>query len=113
MPAQIRITVGVAQVLREFLVDPSRPRYGYDLMQATGFASGKLYPILARLCHAGWLIRSAEDIDPSGEGRPTRYMYQLSGQGAEQARLELAALRSALAVPDRRALRAQPDGGAA
>jgi PadR family transcriptional regulator, regulatory protein PadR len=113
MAAKLRITVAVAQVLREFLADPSRPRYGYDLMRSTGFASGKLYPILARLCHAGWLVRSAEDIDASEEGRPVRYMYQLSGEGAEQARLELATLALALAVPDGRALRVQTDGGAA
>jgi PadR family transcriptional regulator, regulatory protein PadR len=113
MPTRFRVTVAVAQVLREFLVDPSRPRYGYDLMQSTGFASGKLYPILARLCHAGWLVRTAEDIDPSGEGRPARNMYQLSRQGAEEARLELAALALALAVPQGRALRPQTDGGAA
>jgi len=92
--------------------DPSR-RYGYDLMQSTGFASGKLYPILARLRHAGWLLRTAEDIDPSDAGRPARYLYQLSEQGAEDARLELAALRSALAVPDGRALRVQAEGGVA
>jgi len=113
MAAKLRITVAVAQVLREFLVDPSRPRYGYDLMQSTGFPSGKLYPILARLCHAGWLVRTAENIDPSGEGRPARYMYELSGRGAEEARLELAALQLALAMPDGRARRVQTEGGVA
>jgi PadR family transcriptional regulator, regulatory protein PadR len=113
MPSEFRMTVAVARVLREFLSDPSRPRYGYDLMRSTGFASGKLYPILARLRHAGWLDRTAEDIDTAAEGRPMRYMYQLSSQGAEEARLELAALQMALAVPDRRALRERPEGGTA
>ena len=65
MPDDFRITVAVARVLREFLVDAARPRYGYDLMRSTGFPSGKLYPILARLQHAGWLVRSAEQVDPS------------------------------------------------
>ncbi len=36
------------QVLREFLADPFQTRYGYDLMQATGYPSGKLYPALAK-----------------------------------------------------------------
>jgi PadR family transcriptional regulator, regulatory protein PadR len=112
MPDEFRITVAVARVLREFLVDPTRPRYGYDLMQSTGYASGKLYPVLARLLHAGWLVRTAEEIDPSQEGRPARYMYLLSEQGVAAARQELAALQLQLSLPGR-ALRVQAEGGAA
>ena len=47
--SDVRVTVAVARVLREFVADASEPRYGYELMQLTGFPSGKLYPILARL----------------------------------------------------------------
>jgi PadR family transcriptional regulator PadR len=112
MPEQFRITVAVARVLREFLVDATRPRYGYDLMQATGYPSGKLYPILARLQHAGWLVKSAEDVDPSLEGRPARVMYVLSEDGIEAARQELAALQIQLSLPGR-AMRVQADGGVA
>jgi PadR family transcriptional regulator PadR len=112
MPEGFRITVAVARVLREFLVDATRPRYGYDLMQSTGYPSGKLYPILARLQHAGWLVRSAEDVDPSEEGRPARYMYMLSSDGLEAARQELAALQVQLALPGR-TLRLQTEGGTA
>jgi PadR family transcriptional regulator, regulatory protein PadR len=54
----ISVTVATARVLRAFLADASRPRYGYDLMRETGYASGKLYPILARLTRAGWLERA-------------------------------------------------------
>jgi hypothetical protein len=43
------MTLAVAAVLRVFLDDPDAPRYGYELMRRTGFPSGKLYPILARL----------------------------------------------------------------
>jgi PadR family transcriptional regulator PadR len=99
-------------VLREFLVDVAKPRYGYDLMQSTGFPSGKLYPILARLQHAGWLVRSAEEIDPSQEGRPGRSMYLLSEDGIETARQELAALQVQLALPGR-TMRMQAEGGVA
>lgn len=112
MPEDFRITVAVARVLREFLVEAARPRYGYELMQSTGFPSGKLYPILARLQHAGWLVRSAEDVDPSEQGRPVRYMYLLSADGLEAARQELAALQVQLSLPGR-PLRAQPEGGRA
>jgi DNA-binding PadR family transcriptional regulator len=112
MPSEFRITVAVAQVLREFLIDPAQPRYGYDLMHSTGFGSGKLYPILARLQHAGWLVKRAEDIDPAEAGRPVRYMYRLSADGIEAARMELAALQVQLSLPGR-PMRAQPDGGMA
>ena len=57
MPVEeIRLTTTVARVLREFLETPSEPCYGFDLMRATGLASGTLYVILARLERAGWLI---------------------------------------------------------
>ena len=113
MPSEVRITVAVARVLREFLADPSRPRHGYDLMQVTGYPSGKLYPILARLQHAGWLTRNAEEIDPSEAGRPARYLYRLSEEGAELARQELAVLHAQLSVPPQQRLRPQGQGGGA
>jgi DNA-binding PadR family transcriptional regulator len=109
----IRVTVATAQVIRAFLADASRPRYGYELMQETGFPSGKLYPILGRLTHAGWLERSREDIDPSAEGRPARYLYCLTELGAASARYELAALAEQLALPHAARLRPLPGGGAA
>jgi hypothetical protein len=55
-------------VLREFLTDPTEPRHGYELMQLTGFPSGKLYPLLARLHRAGLLVREREDVDPREAG---------------------------------------------
>jgi DNA-binding PadR family transcriptional regulator len=94
-----RMTVAVATVLRAFLENPSQPRYGYDLMQVTGYPSGKLYPILARLQAAGWLVKESEDIDPSEAGRPPRRMYQLSPDGLQAARIELAALSARLQPP--------------
>jgi PadR family transcriptional regulator len=59
--SDVRVTVAVARVLREFVADASEPRYGYELMQLTGFPSGKLYPILTRLQQAGWVSRERED----------------------------------------------------
>jgi DNA-binding PadR family transcriptional regulator len=90
--SEVRVTLAVARVLRAFLDDVSKPRYGYDLMRETGFPSGKLYPILARLQRAGWLVREREDIDPSAERRPARTLYRMSPTGVAAARQELAAL---------------------
>jgi PadR family transcriptional regulator, regulatory protein PadR len=112
MTSDVRITVAVARVLREFLADASQPRYGYDLMQATGYPSGKLYPILARLKGAGWLTRTPEQTDPAQAGRPARYLYGLTDDGAVRARQELAALSAQLSVSQRR-MRPQREGGGA
>lgn len=83
------MTLAVATLLRIFLQDPVESRYGYDLMQLTGFPSGKLYPILARLEAAGWLRKEVESVDPSAAGRPARRHYRLTGEGLVVARREL------------------------
>jgi PadR family transcriptional regulator, regulatory protein PadR len=93
---EVRMTIAVAKVLRTFLDDVSQPRYGYELMRLTGFPSGKLYPILARLQRAGWLTRQTEAIDPTKAGRPARRLYRLSPEGIQAARHELAVLNQQL-----------------
>ena len=90
------MTTGVAQVLAALLTDPGEPRYGLDLMRATGQPSGTLYPILTRLLRAGWVQAHWESIDPVDTGRPARRYYQLTPDGAVAARTELAALRERL-----------------
>jgi PadR family transcriptional regulator, regulatory protein PadR len=110
---QVRITVAVATVLRVFLDDVAEPRYGYDLMRLTGFASGKLYPILARLEAAGWLDRERESIDASSEGRPPRHWYRLNERSIALARQELAALSQQVTPSTRPVGLPQPQGGPA
>jgi DNA-binding PadR family transcriptional regulator len=108
------MTVAVATVLRVFLADAARPRYGYDLMEETRFPSGKLYPILARLTRAGWLRRyQEENVDPSAAGRPPRVMYVLTEAGAYSARLELAALSQLVTPPEFPHGRLRPERGRA
>lgn len=102
--------MAVAQLLAVFLTDTAQPRYGYELMQATRFQSGKLYPILGRLTRSGWLVREREDIDPAQAGRPARYLYRLTEHGTRSARLELAALREKTSVPSRHELLPRPAG---
>ncbi len=107
------MTTTVARVLRTFLDDTAQPRYGFELMGLTGLASGTLYPILARLESAGWLVSDREDIDPVAEGRPARRMYRISPRGAQLARSELAALSRQLRPPASSRSRLAPEGGAA
>lgn len=96
--SDVRITISVAAVLRAFLDEPRKPRYGYDLMRQTRQASGKLYPILARLERAGWLERWREQEDASEAGRPNRVMYRLTGEGTARARIGLAELHQELGL---------------
>jgi len=94
--ADVRMTVAVAQVLREFLAEPAEPRYGYELMERTGFPSGKLYPLLARLHRGGLLIREWEQVDPREVGRPPRCTYRLSPGAIEPVWHELTELSDQL-----------------
>lgn len=107
------MTLAVAKVLRVFLEDPAEPRYGYELMRLTGFPSGKLYPILARMQSAGWLVKEVEDIDPATAGRPARRLYRLTSSGAEIARIELAELSGQLRPPPPVTRSARPGGALA
>lgn len=86
------ITPRMATVLKAFLEDPGKPRYGFELMKLTGMASGSLYPMLARLEEAGWLARGKERIDPSAAGRPPRMNYTITAAAIPVARVQLAAL---------------------
>jgi PadR family transcriptional regulator PadR len=110
MPEPVRMTIAVAAVLRIFLDDITRPRYGYELMRATGYPSGKLYPVLARLERAGWLTKELEDIDPATEGRPARRLYRISAEAVQAARSELATLSAQLQPPARQPHRLRPQG---
>lgn len=93
------MTVAVATVLRVFLDDVTKPRYGYELMQLTGFPSGKLYPVLARLERAAWLVKEDEPVDPVVAGRPARRLYRISDAGIRGAGYQLAVLSEQLRPP--------------
>lgn len=88
-----RITASVLKVLAALLAAPSDERYGLQLMQDTGLASGTLYPILVRLERAGWVQSQWEEIDPAAEGRPSRRYYRLTTDGAVHARREVTLMR--------------------
>lgn len=113
MTNEVRLTRNVAEVLRVFLDDIAEPRYGFELMQRTGLSSGTLYPILARLEGARWLISQREDVDPTQAQRPVRRLYRITAHGAQTARLELAALSDRLRPPAPTTGQLRPQGGSA
>lgn len=98
---EFRMTTMVANVLREFLEDPSERQYGFELMQRCGISSGSLYPILIRLERAGWIVGQHEEIDTSAQGRPARKYYTLTPEGVVSASRELEKLSARLRPPTR------------
>lgn len=80
-----RITLPTAAILRLMLENPTADYYGFDLAKASGFPSGTIYPILARLEVAGWLASYWEEGEPAELERPRRRMYKLTGHGATAA----------------------------
>lgn len=109
----LELTPKMAAVIKAFLEDTQRPRYGFELMRLTGQPSGTLYPNLAKFEHAGWLIGGKEDIDPRAEGRPARRIYRITGAGALAARQQLAALSEHYRPPAARRTRPAFEGGTA
>jgi DNA-binding PadR family transcriptional regulator len=87
------MTLAVATVLSVFLDNPAQVRYGYDLMRDTGFASGKLYPVLARLEAVEWLERLPPTESRQG---PPRVPYRLTALGQRRAEEALASIGAAL-----------------
>src|SRR6266508_6575811 len=84
MPRTPDSSVQTLRVFGALLDDPMRWRYGYDLSQETGLASGTLYPILMRLAERDLLETRWEPA--AAGGRPPRHMYRLTADGAQLAR---------------------------
>jgi PadR family transcriptional regulator PadR len=85
-----RMTLPTQLVLRVLLEEPGAERYGYEVGEAAGLASGTVHPILARLEGAGWVESRWEDVDSSEVGRPARRYYRLTPNGVDTARDALA-----------------------
>ena len=57
-------------------------RYGFDVMQVTGLASGTVYPALRRLENAGYVISKWESQRiAQAEQRPARKYYEVTKAG--------------------------------
>ena len=107
----LKLTPKMAVIIKIFLEDTEKPRYGLELMRLTGQPSGTLYPSLAKFEQAGWLVGGKEDVDPSKEGRPARRFYRLSGAGARAAHHQLAELSERYRPPTMKRPRLATEGG--
>jgi PadR family transcriptional regulator PadR len=106
MASAPRMTMATQLVLRAFLAEPAEELYGSEIGSAAGLMSGTVHPILARLEAAGWVESRWEDVDPQVAGRPARRYYRLTGEGAQNARADLA--RVLRPQPGRLAPRPEP-----
>ena len=89
--AGVRMTQVTALVLQAVAMGH---HYGFDVMDASGLASGTVYPALRRLNEAGLLRGRWEEADQAHEdGRPPRRLYELTPDGLEA--LDLAARKLA------------------
>jgi PadR family transcriptional regulator PadR len=81
---QVRMTHVTALILHAV---EAGYRYGFDIMDATGLASGTVYPALRRLEEAR-LLRGRWEDAPAAQrsGRPQRRFYELTRAGEEAAR---------------------------
>ena len=80
----LRVTYPTAMVL---LALSRGFRYGFEIMDATGLASGTVYPILRRLESARMLSARWESARTARDDqRPPRRYYQITGAGREALR---------------------------
>ena len=65
-------------------------RYGFSIMEATGFPSGTVYPAMRRLERDALIVsRWEKQSIADGEGRPPRKYYKVTADG----KVRLAAAR--------------------
>jgi hypothetical protein len=88
-----RMSGPALKALRQLLVSAPTAVAGADITRATKVAAGTLYPLLARLEAAGWIVGRWEDVDPHEIGRPRKRLYTLTELGFRRARDELDELR--------------------
>ncbi|HEX8693989.1 MAG TPA: PadR family transcriptional regulator [Longimicrobium sp.] len=100
MCARFNLTYPTALVLRALA---EGCRYGFDVMDATGLASGTVYPLLRRLEALGFVTADWEGEEAARrDGRPARRYYQLTAEGAAvlgEARRKFAGLEHGLRAP--------------
>ena len=86
----MRMTGSTLAVLDVLASEPDQERYGLEIAEQAGVATGTLYPILLRLEKEGWAAGTWETIDESQEGRRRRRYYRLTALGVREARRALA-----------------------
>ena len=74
-------------------------RFGFEIVDVTGGATGTVYPALRRLEHAGYVRSEWERLQvASRDGRPQRRYYEITAAGARALDGALEPMRALHAV---------------
>ena len=84
------------KVLCAFAANSRDELPGVEIMRETRLSPGTVYPILARLERAGWLLSRWECEEPAALGRPRRRFYRITALGSRNAREALSDLQPLL-----------------
>src|SRR5207244_2950328 len=93
-----------AAILGYFVADPEKEAHGFDVIRATGIASGTLYPALRLLSEEKRVLTSRWEARNPVEGLPPRRFYRLDPDRATAADALLAEHRAHAAGVKRSAL---------
>jgi DNA-binding PadR family transcriptional regulator len=104
-----KMTLPTQLVLLVLLDEADRERYGLELSELAGLATGTIHPILARLEQVGWLRSRWEQVDPKERGRPRRRYYRLDPNSIATVKAALA--RAKASAPGLKRLRPDVAGG--
>jgi len=76
----VRVTLATALVLQAIA---RGHRYGFEIVDVTGYPTGTIYPALRRLEHAGYLhSRWETERMAFSEARPQRRYYEITAAGS-------------------------------
>ena len=93
----MRITLATALVLQAIA---DGHRYGFDIVDVTGYPTGTVYPALRRLEHAGYVhSRWEAERAAFSEARPQRRNYEITPAGKRALASAIERLRMLRPIP--------------
>jgi len=93
----VRITLATALVLQAIA---RGHRYGFEIVDVTGYPTGTVYPALCRLENAGYLhSRWETERTAFSEARPQRRYYEITAAGSRALASAIERLQGLGALP--------------
>lgn len=86
------VSESAARVLRALLADSGAEAYATQVAAAARLRTGTIYPVLARLERLGWVESRWEQPGATSGSGPARRCYRITGDGAQQVQVALAAV---------------------
>ena len=94
----MRITLATALVLQAIA---RGHRYGFEIVDVTGYATGTVYPALRRLERAGYVhSRWEAERTAFSEARPQRRYYEITAAGSRALATAVERLHTLVVLPN-------------